>query len=420
MKTLYLECAMGASGDMLMGALVSLLDAPEEFIAEMNALGVPGVQVRMEPSAKCGVTGTHVSVTVNGEDEESRDVHGHEHDEHEHHHEHEHDHVHEHHHDHPHDHAHDHTHASLAGIQAIVDGLPVSEKVRQNAMAVYRRIAAAESEVHGHPVDQIHFHEVGAMDAVADVVGVCLLMERLAPEHVVVSPVSTGFGQVRCAHGILPVPAPATALLLRGVPCRPGNVEGELCTPTGAALLAHFADEFGPAPTMAAEKIGYGMGKKDFPAANCLRAFWGESARVLPRVAELKCNLDDMTPEAIGFAVGALLDAGALDAFTESIYMKKNRPAVLLTCLCAEADAEKFARLMLAHTTTLGVRKSVQERYTLVSHTETARTPWGEVRMKRSEGFGLSKCKPEYDDAAAIARENRIPLAEVLRQISEE
>ena len=141
---------------------------------------------------------------------------------------------------------------------------------------------------------------------------------------------------------------------------------------------------------------------------------------MLPRVAELKCNLDDMTPEAIGFAVGALLDAGALDAFTESIYMKKNRPAVLLTCLCAEADAEKFARLMLAHTTTLGVRKSVQERYTLVSHTETARTPWGEVRLKRSEGFGLSKCKPEYDDAAAIARENRIPLAEVLRQISEE
>ena len=179
MKTLYLECAMGASGDMLMGALVSLLDEPEEFIAEMNALGVPGVQVRMEPSAKCGVTGTHVSVTVNGEDEESRDVHGHEHEHHGH--EHEHDHVHEHHHDHPHDHAHDHTHASLAGIQAIVDGLPVSEKIRQNAMAVYRRIAAAESEVHGRPVEQIHFHEVGAMDAVADVVGVCLLMERLAP-----------------------------------------------------------------------------------------------------------------------------------------------------------------------------------------------------------------------------------------------
>ena len=260
-------------------------------------------------------------------------------------------------------------------IASIIEHLDVSGRVKKDALAVYRLIAEAESKAHGRPVSQVHFHEVGALDAVADVVGVCLLMETIGPDAVVASPILVGSGQVRCAHGILPVPAPATAQILQGGPVYGGAVRGELCTPTGAALLAHFADEFGPAPTMAAEKIGYGMGKKDFPAANCLRAFWGESARVLPRVAELKCNLDDMTPEAIGFAVGALLDAGALDAFTESIYMKKNRPAVLLTCLCAEADAEKFARLMLAHTTTLGVRKSVQERYTLVSHIETARTP---------------------------------------------
>ena len=392
-----------------MGALASLLDAPEKIIAEMNALGIPGAEIRMEPSVKCGVTGRHVSVTIHGEDEESRDAHGHEHS-----HPHEHDHSHEH------DHPHEHEHAGMADIQSVICGLPVSDAVKENALAVYRRIAEAESQVHGRPVAQIHFHEVGAMDAVADVVGVCLLTERLAPERVVVSPVTTGFGQVRCAHGILPVPAPATALLLRGVPCRSGCVEGELCTPTGAALLAHFADEFGSLPTLSADRIGYGMGKKDFPAANCLRAFWGDAPRRLPRIAELRCNLDDMTPEAVGFAVGALLDAGALDVFAEPIFMKKNRPATMLTCLCPEADAEKFARLMLMHTTTLGVHKSVQERYTLDPRVETVATSMGDVRVKRAEGFGLSRSKPEYDAAAAIARQQGIPLSEVMDALQRE
>lgn len=414
MKLLYLECAMGASGDMLMGALVGLLENPEEFVREMNALGLPGVRVRMEPSVKCGITGTHMSVTVRGEEEESLDHHGHAHD-----HGHDHDHPHDHGHDHPHvhDHPHGHSHTGIREIEHILGGLPVSDAVKRDALAVYARIAQAESEAHGKPVEQIHFHEVGALDAVADIVGVALLMERLAPDKVVASPINTGYGHVRCAHGVLPVPAPATASILRGVPIYAGGVEGELCTPTGAALLRHFVREFKPMQLMATEKISCGMGKKDFPVANCVRAFWGDTQAELPRIAEIQCNLDDMSPEAIGYAVNLLLENGALDAFTTPIFMKKNRPGVLLTCLCNEPNAEAFARLMLKHTTTLGVRKTIQERYTMLPHAETLETRFGSVRMKYSQGYGAQKRKPEYDDVARIAAAYDLSITDVLAEI---
>ncbi|MEA5067357.1 MAG: nickel pincer cofactor biosynthesis protein LarC, partial [Christensenellaceae bacterium] len=299
----------------------------------------------------------------------------------------------------------------------ILGGLPVSDAVKRDALAVYARIAQAESEAHGKPVEQIHFHEVGALDAVADIVGVALLMERLAPDKVVASPINTGYGHVRCAHGVLPVPAPATASILRGVPIYAGGVEGELCTPTGAALLRHFVREFKPMQLMTTEKISCGMGKKDFPVANCVRAFWGDTQAELPRIAEIQCNLDDMSPEAIGYAVNLLLENGALDAFTTPIFMKKNRPGVLLTCLCNEPNAEAFARLMLKHTTTLGVRKTIQERYTMLPHAETLETRFGSVRMKYSQGYGAQKRKPEYDDVARIAAAYDLSITDVLAEI---
>ena len=197
----------------------------------------------------------------------------------------------------------------MADIRAHIAALPVPQRVRNNILAVYGRLAAAESEAHGRPVDQIHFHEVGTMDALADITAVCLLLERLAPEQIIVSPVHVGSGHVRCAHGILPVPAPATAILLRGVPIYGGHIAGELCTPTGAALLTQFAARFGDMPPMRVERIGYGMGRKDFPAANCVRALLGETEDSAEDVLELACNLDDMTPEAIGFALERLLEA---------------------------------------------------------------------------------------------------------------
>ena len=425
MKTLYLECTMGAAGDMLTAALLELTEDRQAFIDKMNALGLPGVTVAAEPAVKCGITGTHMKVTVNGAEEESEDVHdGHHHDhhhDHDHGHEHHHDHDHEHHHDHDHDHHHDHEHhhhhASVADIEALIDGLKVSDKVKADAKAVYALIADAESRVHGRPVSEIHFHEVGTMDAAADVIGVCLLMEQLAPEQVIVSPVHTGSGHVHCAHGILPVPAPATALLLEGIPSYGGQVKGELCTPTGAALLRYFASRFGDRPVMATAAVGYGMGKKDFEQANCLRAFLGESEGQREQITKLECNLDDMTGEEIGFALEQLFKAGARDAWTQAVGMKKSRPGVLLSVVCLPEDADGLAAVMMKYTSTLGIRRQDLSRYTLLRGIETVGTPYGEVRVKRASGMGVERAKPEYDDLAALAEMHGVPLETIRKEI---
>ena len=409
MKTLYLECTMGAAGDMLTAALLELTEDRQAFIDKMNALGLPGVTVAAEPAVKCGITGTHMKVTVNGAEEESEDVHdGHHHDHH-----HDHDHGHDHHHD----HEHHHHHASVADIEALIDGLKVSDKVKADAKAVYALIADAESRVHGRPVSEIHFHEVGTMDAAADVIGVCLLMEQLAPEQVIASPVHTGSGHVHCAHGILPVPAPATALLLEGIPSYGGQVKGELCTPTGAALLRYFASRFGDRPVMATAAVGYGMGKKDFEQANCLRAFLGESEGQRERITKLECNLDDMTGEEIGFALEQLFKAGARDAWTQAIGMKKSRPGVLLSVVCLPEDADGLAAVMMKYTSTLGIRRQDLSRYTLRRGIETVGTPYGEVRVKRASGMGVERAKPEYDDLAALAEKHGVPLETIRKEI---
>ena len=286
-------------------------------------------------------------------------------------------------------------------------------------MAVYDLIAGAEAAVHGRTVDQVHFHEVGALDAVADVAGVCLLMDMIRPERVVVSPIHVGSGQVRCAHGVLPVPAPATARLLEGVPTYGGKIRGELCTPTGAALLKHFADAFGDMPVMAVERIGIGMGTKDFEWANCLRAMLGERAGDTEDVAELRCNLDDMTGEAIAFAAETLMEAGALDVWSQPIYMKKGRPGTMLCCLCRAGEEQKYAELMLRHTTTLGVRWQTMRRMALDRKPETLSSPWGPVRAKRSFGHGVDRLKPEFDDVAAIARREGLDVTTVARSLED-
>jgi len=421
MKILYLNCGMGAAGDMLTAALYELLDDKEGFINELNALGIPGVEYRAEPAEKCGIAGTRMRVFVNGEEEGIPHEHEHHHDHaHDHDHDHEHGHEHKHNHDneheHGHGHHHHHEHRGMQEIEGIISGLPVSDRVKENASRVYGLIAEAESAAHGVPVTEIHFHEVGAMDAVADVTAVCLLMEKLGADKIVASPVRVGTGHVRCAHGILPVPAPATEHILRGVPVYGGEYRGELCTPTGAALLKTFVDEYSDMPLMTIEKTGYGMGKKDFPAANCVRAIVGEA--VAPsnnEVTELFCNLDDMTPERIGFAVEKLLDEGALDVYTVPVGMKKSRPGTMLCVMCSCEDREKFVRLIFAHTTTIGIRESVSRRYTLDRRTETVSTQAGDVRIKISEGYGVARKKIEYDDLARIAREMGISVDEAQR-----
>ena len=410
MKVIYLDCSMGAAGDMLMAALYELLEDKQAFLDMMRSLGLPGIEISAEPAVKCGITGTHMKVLVHGSEELDsfhEHLHGCEHD-----HAREPDHAHTHAGEHEH-----HQHTGLHEIEHLLSHLDLPQTVRDDALAVYHRIAEAESKVHGRPVDQIHFHEVGTLDALADVVGVCLLMHLLAPEKVYASSVHVGSGQVRCAHGILPVPAPATALLLAGVPIYGGVIQGELCTPTGAALLTHFVTKFGELPAMRLLKSGYGMGTKDFPAANCVRAMLGEQDAPAEEILELSCNLDDCTGEAIGFAMERLLDAGALDVYWTSVGMKKNRPGILLTCMCRPLDREKMVELLFRHTTTLGVRESAFRRYTLSRESKTIQTPDGDIRVKVSTGYGVAREKPEFEDLAKIARETGKSLSELQKNI---
>ncbi len=456
MKTLYLDCGMGAAGDMLAAALLELIPDPDGFIEELNALGLPGIEFGTEPSVKCGITGTHFSVKVDGTEEEAHDHHGHGHDHghehdygHEHGHEHGHDHSHEHDHDHGHEHGHDHDHSHEHGhdhehshdhdhehghdhghshhhstmhdVEHIVRGhLQIPENVKEDILAVYGLIAEAESHAHGVPVEEIHFHEVGSLDAIADVTAVCLLMDRIAPGRVAVSPVHVGSGQVKCAHGILPVPAPATAYILRDVPVYGGSVRGELCTPTGAALLKHFADSFGDMPVMRVSAVGYGMGKKDFEAANCVRAMLGETQGGTDTMYELSCNVDDMTAEQIGFAMERCFEAGAPEVYTVPIGMKKSRPGTLLRVICREDQRDALVRCMFRHTSTIGIREMKTQRYVLDRRVEERQTPFGTVREKISEGYGVRRAKYEYDDLAAYAKARGLSLGEAATELDNE
>lgn len=405
MRTLYLDCGMGAAGDMLTAALLELLPDPDAFVAEFNALGIPGVVMSREQSTKCGITGTHVSIAVNGveEDEHLHDHHTHHHEEPEHHHDH--------------DHQHGHHHSSLGDVAHILSHLALPEAVGKDVLAVYDRIAQAESHAHGVPVEQIHFHEVGTMDAIADVTAVCLLMHKLHPDRVAASAVHVGSGTVRCAHGILPVPAPATAYILRDVPIYGGQILGELCTPTGAALLKHFVGQFGQMPEMRVEKIGYGMGKKEFSQANCVRAMLGETADRTDEVLELSCNVDDMTGEQMGFALERFLEAGALDAYTIPIGMKKSRPGTMVCVLCRREDRENMVRQMFRYTHTLGIRETAYRRYTLERTIQNVETPFGPIRRKDSAGYGVSRQKYEYEDLARIAKERNLSIDDILAKL---
>ena len=409
---------------MLMGALLEI--APEGMAEKIAALPIPGVEVKTEHAEKCGIGGTHVHVYVNGEEEghehhhehehehehhhEHEEAHGHHHDHEHHHHDHDHDHEH-HHHDHDHGHGHHHHHG-MHEIEHIIMDLPVSERVKEDALQVYSRIAAAESKVHGEPVDQIHFHEVGAMDAVTDVVGNCMLMEAIGADRIVVSPINVGSGSVKCAHGILPVPAPATAEILKGYAYYSDDVKGELCTPTGAALLTYFADEIAPRPLMTVESIGVGVGTKDFPKANIVRAFLGEEGiaqKGRDVIVELSTNIDDMTGEEMGFAMTMLIEQGALDVYQTPIYMKKYRAAIKFSVMCRPEDEETMVELIFRYTKTAGIRRQEFERYVLDRTMEDVDGVW----VKKYSGYGVERSKAEYDDLVTIARRTGRTLDEV-------
>ena len=414
MKTLYIDCGMGAAGDMISAALLELMPDPSAAVEKLNALGIPHVAYSREPVSRCGIAAARLVVTVDGAEECAHEHHSH----------------HERgtgacHHAHAdgvrcaHGHVHAHSHKSLDDILCLIGSLSLPEKAKRDAAQIYRLLADAESRAHGRPVGEVHFHEVGALDAVADISAACWLVSEIAPDEIIASPVNYGGGTVRCAHGVLPVPAPATAFLLEGIPAH-GDEEAlcELCTPTGAALIKHFANRFGPMPMVKTEKVGFGAGTREFEGrANLLRATLGESAAAgdADEVCELKCNIDDMTGEAIAFACERIVGAGALDVLTIPATMKKGRPGVVLLALCAPDRKDAVTRAIFRHTSTLGVRETICRRSVLSRREDAVAMPDGStIRRKVSEGYGAVREKLEHDDLAAYAKKHDLPLAEVL------
>ena len=408
MKTLYLECKMGAAGDMLGAAFLDLMEDPDAVVSELNNIGIKGIEYKLDDAEKCGIRGKHLRVLVNGQEELpdeviEKDAHNHEHAD-----------------GHTHEDGHAHTHRTLYEIEDIIESLNIEKEIKSDIREIYQLLAEAESEAHGVAVDKIHFHEVGNMDAIADIAATCYLMHKLEPDKVVVSPVNVGGGMVKTSHGVLPVPAPATAILLKGIPSYESEVvKSELCTPTGAALIKYFADEFKAQPLMAVEKIGYGTGNKDFPQANVVRAVLGETNDESEYVLEFTCNIDDMTAEEIGFATEMLFEAGALEVYTIAADMKKNRPGTVLYCVCKQDIRELIVQQIFKYTTTLGIRENVCNRYVLTREIKKIETPYGEVRKKISYGYNVTRSKLEYDDIAGIARRTGKSIIELKKEIDQ-
>lgn len=403
MRVLYLDCGMGIAGDMLMGALYECLPNKDDFWDIMNALQLPNVKIIAENSSKCGISCTQMKVIINGEEEKSLDEHNirntvHiDHD----------SHVRE----------HQHFHRTVADIEEIVSGVGLNECLKEQVLSVYREIAQAESKVHGKPVEQIHFHEVGNLDAIADIIGNLVLVDLLKVDKIIASPINVGYGKVACAHGILPVPAPATVEILKGIPAYAGNYEGEMCTPTGAALYKAIVDQINNMPVMSIESVGYGCGKKDFPAANVVRAVIGEIDEESDHIIELSCNLDDMTAEDIALAAELLLLHGALDVYTTPIQMKKNRPGTMLSVLCREQQKKELGELIFKHTTTIGIREYSCDRMVLNRNRHELDTPFGTMHYKESYGYGVTKIKIEFEDLKQAVEKYEKSIQEIRSEI---
>ena len=407
-KTLYLDCFSGAAGDMFVGALVDLGLPLEDLRAALGSLPADLGGISATRVLRAGISATKFQAGVHPHD------HTHSHDP-----LHPHDHVHPHDHAHPHDpvHPHDHSHRSLREISALIGRSALSASAQARAVHLFERLAEAEAAIHEMPVERVHLHEVGAVDSIVDIVGAVYGLEQLRVDRVVCSPLNVGGGTVTCAHGVYPVPAPATARLLCGVPVYAGAVQMELVTPTGALLVTDYADSFGPLPPLTVSKIGYGAGDRDPKGhPNVLRMIVGESAGAVQshRVVEIVCEIDDMNPQLFGPLMERLHAAGALDVFYAAVQMKKNRPGTLVTVLARPEDREKLSSILFAETTTIGVRYQDMLRECLDRELATVETPLGPVTFKVARRAGrVLNAAPEFDDCARIAAERSLPVKTV-------
>jgi uncharacterized protein (TIGR00299 family) protein len=446
MRIAYLECFSGVSGDMFLGALVDAGVSPRLLEETVAALGV-GARLEISRVIRSGISATKVDVWVDGERDQPREefwanqsvarasTPAHSHHEHgsgEHSHSHAGEisragapapHLAPHEHELPHKHSHG---RGLIKIRELIGKASISDSAKRTAIAIFEALGVAEAKIHATPVESIHFHEVGAVDAIVDIVCAAVGAEALGVDEIVCSPLNVGGGTVKCAHGTFPVPAPATVELLKDAPVYSSNIQAELVTPTGAAIVKTLASRFASFPEMKIEKSGYGAGSRDFPGhPNIVRLTIGESVSTLAAktasdtVTVLEANLDDLNPQVFGYVMDRLLEEGALDAFGMPVQMKKNRPGTLLTVLCKPEDASKLAQLIFAETTTLGVRRREEARQTLARRWENVRTEWGEVRIKIASMNGtVTNYSPEYEDCRRIAAEHHVPLKIVMQEAS--
>jgi len=376
MKAAYFDCFSGISGDMILGSLIDAgLDA-DRLRAELAKLPLSGYEITADRAMKAGIAGTRFSVKAAPQQH----------------------------------------HRSLPDILKIIDDSALTGSVKERASAIFRKIAEVEAAIHGVPVEEVHFHEIGAIDSIIDVAGACIALDLMGIGAVYASAVNTGEGFVETAHGTLPVPAPATAALLAGVPVYSSGIRAELATPTGAAIIAHLARDFGPLPAMTIERVGYGAGFKDLPVPNLLRVFIGEAAEstTYESVLAIETNIDDMNPEFYQHVSERLLEAGALDVYTAQVIMKKSRPGALLTVICRDDAREALARIIFEETTTAGIRYRRMERTVLDRETRRVSTPWGEIAVKVLAAAGrVVTVSPEYEECRRIARERGVPLKQV-------
>ena len=395
---LHYDCFAGISGDMNLAALIDLGVPAEHLRTELSKLHLHGWELTASRDAKMGIHGTRVDVEL--------------HEHHSHHHDHAHDGHHTHH--------HHHEHRTFADIRHMIEESALSDKVKRDSIAIFRIVAEAEAAVHARPVDEVHFHEVGAADSIIDIVGAALCIEYLSPSKITASPVELGGGFVKCAHGTMPVPAPATARILEGIPVTTGAVPFEMTTPTGAAIIRYYASSFERKQSFVIRKNGIGVGHRDTEIPNLLRVYLSETAEAGDSRMLIETNIDDMNPELYAHVMERIFAEGADDVWLTPIIMKKNRPAVTLSVLCGASLGERISQTILVETTSLGLRKTVIDKTAIERETVTVKTTLGDVRVKRARTGGIEKSKPEYDDCARIAKEKNIPLRDVYTLLQKE
>jgi len=394
MKTLYFDCFSGISGDMTLAALVDLGVDKELLISELKKLNVSGWKMEFSEVAKHGIRANQVDVILDEPE-------------------------------HPHFHLHhlfgkhEHVHRNMADIASLIDDSSISIKAKELAKRIFMRLAVAEASVHGTTPDKVHFHEVGAVDSIIDIVGAAICIDILSPDRICASVLHDGHGFTKCQHGVIPVPVPAVTEMLaaRGVNFQQLDIEGELMTPTGGAIVLEVSESFGTMPEMKVTKTGYGAGKKDFSIPNVLRALWGETVEMADSssITIIETNIDDTTPEILGYVMDRLFEAGAKDVFFTPVYMKKHRPATQLTVLCDETKTEQMEQILFTETSTIGLRKFQAARACLPREIVKVTTPYGEVQAKKVSFGSATRIALEYDDACRLAKEKNVPLAEIYR-----